>query len=347
MTIDELLADFRRRLLDAEAATAEELAGAYAEIVDRLSVQQAQLVLQIDNLRAQGVALNAEQIRQLDGYRRLLTDVEDELDDYSRLIEAAVRRNATTAVQEGLAQAQALLIAKLPPQLRPQIEAAFNRISLEAIVAAVTMLQDGSPLAQTLARFGIDGAAGIGQALLEALLRGDGPRQAAQRMVRDWGIPLTDALRIARTEMLRSHRWATLEGYRANSDVVVGWTWYAELDGKTCMSCIALHGTEFPLEEELDDHPNGRCTPLPITKTWAELGFEGLSDLENPQEGDGERWFIELPVGQQIEMMGQSKWRAWQDGRFEFRQLAAERWDADWGRMFQEAGLAELLGVTA
>jgi len=344
VTVDELLAEFRRKLADAERNAAAELEGAYARIVDRLTVQQQQLVTQVAALRAQGQALTAEQIRQLDGFQRLLADVRGELDDYAALIQESVRRNVTEAVDVGLAQARKALLAQVPEAMRPQIEAVFSRISVEAITAMVTSLQEGSPLWQTLARFGADGAAGIGDTLLETLLRGDGPREAARRMLKAWGIPLTDALRISRTELLRAHRWATLEGFRNNADVVTGWIWCAALDALTCMACIALDGTRFPLEETLDDHPNGRCTMLPVTKSWAEMGFTGMSDLEMPTEGHGEEWFRSLDAAAQREMMGDSKWAAWQAGEFQFRDLARASYDADWGRMFSEASLKQLLG---
>ena len=44
-------------------------------------------------------------------------------------------------------------------------------------------------------------------------------------------------------------------------------------DDRVCCSCLALHGTEFPLDETLDDHPNGRCAMIPVTPSWSDLGF--------------------------------------------------------------------------
>jgi len=108
-------------------------------------------------------------------------------------------------------------------------------------------------------------------ALTRGLALGLGPEVIRRLIQQMMGMVLTRALRIARTEMLRAYREAARRNYQANSDVVKGWIWHSALNERTCAACWAMHGTVHRLEERLDDHVGGRCTAVPLTKTWAEL----------------------------------------------------------------------------
>jgi len=234
---------------------------------------------------------------------------------------------------------------QLPPEA--QIMATFNRLPSEAVEALVAALQESSPLyTKTLAAFGKDAARGIGDELLTHLVKGKNPVAAARAMHKAWGTPLTRALTISRTEMLRAYRGASLASYRANAHIVKSWIWFANLDESTCMSCVALHGTEFPLTESMDDHPNGRCCPVLKTVTMKELGLEGLPETGlDISPGDGVEWFKKLPEAQQRDMMKAGKYEAWKAGKFELSQLSRATVHPDWGRMFSETPLRELVAT--
>jgi len=73
------------------------------------------------------------------------------------------------------------------------------------------------------------------------------------------------ASRIARTETIQASAQGAIIGYK---DAGVGrLEFYAALDERTCESCMALHGREFPVDESegiITVHPNCRCTWLPV-----------------------------------------------------------------------------------
>jgi SPP1 gp7 family putative phage head morphogenesis protein len=341
MTIDDVIRQFQAALLARETATAAELVNSYQRIWRLLSAEQEALFQAIDARRAKGETLSAIDIQRMEQYRVLLADTQREMDRYAVIVADQTYDDMALAAQNGYQQAMALLAAKLPPELA----ATFNAIPTAAIEALTAALQQG-PLANLLAALGAEMAAGVGDALLATLLKGLSPRQAAAQMADAWGMALTRALRIARTEMMRAHRMASLAAYNANKDVVTGWQWMATLDVNTCMSCIALDGSEHGLDEDLDDHPNGRCVPIPITKSWAELGFEGMPDTGLDMEPDrGRQWFEGLSAEQQQAMMGPGMFAAWQAGQFDFAALSKESWDEEWGRMFSEPSLKELVGA--
>ena len=125
---------------------------------------------------------------------------------------------------------------------------------------------------------------------------------------------------IARTEQLDAYRAAGKASDDAMADILDHWVWHAELGARTCASCLAMHGTEHPLEEEGPiDHHQGRCTRLPVTKTWEQLGFKGITEPDphlTPKAGDGERWLESQSETTQKRILGPKRYDAWKDGRY-------------------------------
>jgi len=230
----------------------------------------------------------------------------------------------------------------LPPDVAASMMNTWGVLPDDAVVALVGALQEGSPLAELLLRYGDDTAAQLGDVLVRGLASGIGARKVADEMRRVLGIPLSDALRISRTEIMRSFRAATLADYRANAHIVRGWIWHSALDRRTCMGCIAMHGTEHTLSEELDDHPNGRCAAVPITVSPRDIGID-LAWEQEPIE-TGESWFERQPEAVQREMMGPGKYAAWKDGKFKVSDMVTQSTDKRWGTMRHERSLKDLLG---
>lgn len=353
-TIQDLIRQYQQQLDVQNAESVARLLEAYKRAYDQLSQAQDALILEVQAMRAAGKKITAAKINKLRRYRELLQQTAQQMDHYAGIIEDEVARAAPGAVYLGAQQAEDMvrtLFSGIPEAMQAQIIGTWQRLPDEAIQALIGALQAQSPLARiTLAGFGAQAAQGIGEALVMALLSGKGPRETAARMAREWGIPLTRALTIARTEQIRAHRMAAMASYRANGHIVKGWIWHAQMDTRTCLSCIAQHGSEHPLGEDLDDHVAGRCVAVPITVSFAEMGLEGMEDYEfgrvaNP--GDGERWFSSLPEEAQRKMMGAGKYDAWRAGRFSFAKLSKAVYDDDWGRSFVETPLYELVGEGA
>ena len=51
---------------------------------------------------------------------------------------------------------------------------------------------------------------------------------------------------------------------------------------------------------------------MPLTKSWADLGFSGMP--EQPALPSGESLFTRLPADQQRQIMGDASYRAWKAG---------------------------------
>jgi len=150
-------------------------------------------------------------------------------------------------------------------------------------------------------------------------------------MLNDMAANLNRALTIARTEQLRAYRTAATEQMKA-SGVVEGWIWRSALQDRTCLACLAMDGQQFSLDEELTDHPNGRCFKQPIIK--------GLTPIAAKS---GAEWFSQQSEETQRAMMGPKRYEAWKAGAFEFIELARRSESDVWGPSVRVAGIEEIL----
>ena len=69
-----------------------------------------------------------------------------------------------------------------------------------------------------------------------------------------------------------------------------GWQWIAQLDKKTCRSCIMHHG-EKHLSGELHSHPNCRCVMAPLLSQYPDM----------TSRNSGREWFDSLDFDSQVE----------------------------------------------
>ena len=227
------------------------------------------------------------------------------------------------AVMAGRAGAIDLLVAQLPPAVRP----AFPARPLSNLVGYSA---DGRPLGQLLAELGPQAGAQVRKALVAGLARGLNPKPIARQARDALGGNMARATTIARTEVLRAYRAAALDTYRENQDVVDGWIWLAELDGRTCPVCVAMHGQRVD-EDEFATHPSCRCTLSPVTKSWADIGVPDGEDTHAPVE-TGVEWFDRQTPDVQRRVLGPGRFDAYQAGKLDLSDMVertrSERWGA-------------------
>jgi hypothetical protein len=175
---------------------------------------------------------------------------------------------------------------------------------------------------------------GVRRELIRGVAAGIGPRDVAAQMVGrgegQFNGGLTRALTISRTEMLDAHRGAAQYAQDRHASVLVGWTWLTHLTPTTCRSCIAQNGTIHDLSEPGPlDHQQGRCSRMPTTKSWADLGV----DVEEPagvELPDAETFFASLTVAEQQKILGLDGYRAWKAGRWPMSAWSTVRSTSGW-----------------
>ena len=90
---------------------------------------------------------------------------------------------------------------------------------------------------------------------------------------------------------------------------IIGYRRIAAQSPRTCPACIALDGKFYRLEEEMEEHPNGRCQLVPVTRDY------------DPTWTTAREWFEEQPEEVQRMIMGPGRLRAFQEGRITWKDI--------------------------
>lgn len=319
----------------ADGAVLERIARAYAAGYARLDPKIQTLTEQIEALQKAG-KITSTQIKKSAAYKALMAEIENELKDYTAYLRTEIADAATVSAKMGIDSEANLLIAALADSLRVEVKDVPKGSILRPNDKTLDFL--GKYLDPDGALFGkIYNTAGyyageISAGILERVDQGVNPKVIGKWIADEYGYPLTDALRQMRTVQLYSYREAQAAVQVENADVLQGVVWDAELDDVVCMSCVALHGTVYPVGTIADDHHNGRCAMIPWVK-----------GEPNPIEQSGADWFNSQPESTQKSMMGDEKWQAWKDDKFTFDKLSTTYENDVFGTMRGETSLKDLI----
>ena len=277
-----------------------------------------------------GTQLSVADVKKLKAYKRLMSNSAEALKDFSSYLGVDMRNEIDTMTAYGQRDAFEMLLLQ-DDRLRGVLNRGANPEQLQALV---NYLDPGKPLYGRLQQFSSANVDYISQIILQSVSGGYNPTTIARSIMDAFGMGLTDAMRMMRTVQIYSYRDASHLNYQNNRDVVRGWIWYSKLDSLCCLSCVSMHGTFHSVDERLNDHHNGRCVAVPVTR------------LSDPfiKEGEGKSWFEQQPEGTQKQMMGAGKYDAWKTGKFDFNALSREKENDVFGLMRSETPLKDLIG---
>lgn len=252
------------------------------------------------------------------------------LDELAAQTNGVVTNDLSQAVLDAVDGHAALIGSQMPPQTAGAT-VSFTRMSPDALAAIVERTTQQihaatKPLPADVVRV-------MKRELVRGIVVGENPNRTAARIVKQaegrFNGGLTRALTIARTETLDAHRAATKASESANKDILEEWEWHAALNARTCPSCWAKHGTRHPLDEDgPNDHQNGRCARVTITKSWRDLGFD--IDEPEPLTPDAEAVFQSLTPETQKAIMGPERLRMLQDGEISWADLSTVKHTDGW-----------------
>ena len=319
-----------RKALDRQGArTASALTRRYAQSWRAISKDLDALILRMQMAQAAGQALSPGWLAQEVRYRALLTQIEQQVTEFSQYAYATVRNANADVITAAQQNAHALIRAS-----KPGITGAFSALPVEAINTISGIVGPNSPLQIVFASLGRATSQEVADLLVSGVIRGLNPRVVARQIRAATGAPLTRCLTIARTEQLRAYREASRASYQ-RSQAVASWTWFSALDKRGCPACWAMHGTVHPLNEAMQAHPNCRCTMLPNVDGWTSPVPTGAEEFDKL-----------TPTEQQV-ILGPSKWRAYKDGAITLDDMVARHFSPVWGTSVQERSLTAAVGATA
>ena len=323
----EVVENFRKALLRQESRASAQVIRAYGSVHQRLQSDTLSLVK-----IAQSRGLNPSQVLRMQRMKDLERQFLANATKFAQQAGSIVTDSQRAAV--GLARRGALqaTTAGLPPGVTmdnmAKLGMGWNQLPVDAFQNFVGIAGDGAPLGNLLNPLGPEAIAGVREKIGEGIALGKGPRATANLVRNAAGIPLSKSLLITRTETNRAFREATRLSYQSNSQVVKGYRRHADQSDSTCIACIVLDGTLYPLNEPLNEHPNGRCAMIPEVLDYADLGL----DVERlPEPPTARTWFTQQPALTQRKILGEARFNAWQAGDIELRQLSVVKPNKVWG----------------
>lgn len=323
--------DLRRQLEDVTDQQTRDLVRAWAVAWDEVAPDLQTALQELIEAAGQNRVTRRMLLRS-SRLQQALTIVADQLETLAQ--QAGVRITGDLhGVVDRAGAAQAHIIAsQLPRDVRPEDLEGWDRVDsrqLDAIVKRST-----EQITSRRWKLSSDAERAVRRELVRGVAAGSNPRATARRMVaraeRGFNGGLSRALNIARTETLDAHRAGALLSRQQNADVLAGWSWHCELTERSCPACISMDGQVFPPGTSgPDGHQSCRCTGVPITKPWSELGFEGMQEPESVLVPARDR-FEQMPAATQREILGKGRYDAWRRGDYPPDAWAVRRSNSGW-----------------
>ena len=326
--IDDAIRRQREALARKEADALRPAMRAYdkagAELVDRID----RLTQRIDDLRAAGKPVRIGTIFALEQAQELLRIAEQRYAEMGDALAEGLGQTLPGVVRQGSGDTSALIRDQLPDGALGIDFVDINAAAVEAIVGTT----QAGPLREILDSYGAQGAQDLADTLTTGVVMGQGALVIGRRMKNAASISAYRAKMIARTETNRVYRAASQETMRRHADVLDGWQWRSA-GLRACAACLVMHGTIHPVNETMHSHPNCRCAPIPVPKSWRDLGF----DIDAPYESrlrlkPGPEIFAEASPEQQRRILGPKGYAAYQRGDLALEDFLHETDSNDWGR---------------
>lgn len=264
VSIQTLAQQHKARILKREHAARTHLTSDYHALWSSILKELKRLTDEMEKSWQEGMPLPPTWIYEQNRLSRLLVAVQGDVSEFAREAEAYVRAQLSYATTAGQEDALLLLEHELG-----SVRGVFGVPSEDALHILAQRGVADLRVRRFFQRLPQQAVDMMRKRLLAGLALGQGPREVAASLRRALGMPLNDALRLARTEMMVSYRQAALNTYRANADVVQGWEWLASPGA--CAFCEGMNGTKHDLSEGLESHPNCRCTSLPLTRSFEDI----------------------------------------------------------------------------
>lgn len=329
--LERIITEFRRQILDLDERAIRAMIELYKPI-------RVQLLAEVESLSAELAAagsLSAADALRLERAQTLLTQAEAELLRLAPHADALIGAYRQRALAFGSQHAQGLAIATAGMDgaaAVARISAQWNRLNTGAIEQIAGRLSDRAPLRGLLDALGQDTSDRIAAALREQIALGNGPREVAARLAREVDVPAARLLTIARTEGISAYRDANMVSYQANSDLLDGWIWASTQSENSCLACLSLDGTLFPISETFfPSHPNCRCSPRPSIK-----------GIDSAAPTTGTDWFYGLPEERRLAMVPPSIRADVQSGRVTLSDFVKLDRNPTWGDRYVQAGAGEV-----
>lgn len=321
----QILRTYRAQMDALDEELMRELGERWLRAENHLQSEMNALAEEMARRRAEGEEITEQMVWRSERYQQLQWQMKAESAKYNQDAAQTIEEYQRRAAQIGIDAANAAIEGSVGP-----LSAAWNRINVQAVEAMIGIAGDGGPLYLLLAKDYGSAVDGLLDALVSGIASGKGVKDIVRDMADGFGMGLDRAILIARTETQRAYRMGSTEQYR-ESGVVTGFMRLVKKEG-ACLGCLLLDGEIFDTADELDDHPNGRCTAIPIVR-----------GVDAPEWEKGMDWLKSQPESKQREIMGNQRYELWQSGT-PLEAMTHKAHDEVWGDSPQPTPIGQLVG---
>lgn len=329
-TVAEVIREGQRAIRQLEPRLTAELLDAYERVWQSVEREIRYRDALIQQAVDAGEEVSEAWLRRQAWYRQLQDSIDVEV--------ARFQQHAVS----GLVGAQSEAVAVSAATGREFVQALnlsssfAGRVNPGAMERWVSALQPNSPIRGVLAKYGARAEAALVARLTEGIGSGQGIGTMVRNLRRDIGPDVTAGRlqTIARTETMRAFRGSSRDQFTSMpAGVITGYRWTASLSTRTCVACIALHGT-ISRTYRMDQHVACRCVQTPI-----------VSDQYAPPRvfgPAGEVWFAEQPLDVQQAILPSARhWEMYREG-LPLSEIVGYRRSSKWGTSVRVKSAAEL-----
>ena len=332
LTLEEAIHRVRLGVLGRDRAMLRRMVQAYHDAWLRLQPEWDTL--------AEAMAAGRDKAWLLARLAAYQKQIEEELRKYAAWAAVENRQDILREIEASQKDLRRIIdstLVALPPGT---VASMWHQVPHDAILTAVGMTGPESPLMIALQeKMPPEVAARIGTQLRNGIALGWHPSVLQRELVKEFGSALQWSMAASRTSMMHAYFRTHQVNYMNNWHLIKGWLWYASLDDRTCLACTLMSGTFHPVTEALIDHWAGRCTPVPVTKSYRELGIP-VDGPPLPPVRNGIKWFRGLDAAAQKKMMGPGWFEKWQSGQAKLSDIVTFRKDRIYGNMIARQALS-------
>lgn len=276
--------------------------------------------------------------------RALLADLKDTMEVNGRVLDGSAETVQQTGMNAAATIQRQLALPGMTDQQLARIGIVWNKPDPEAVAQLIQYAQSDA-WTNMLDQYGTNVSDTVLNQAVRGILEGWSPLRTASNIRQlTENMPGYTANTLMRTLQLTSYRDATAASQNANIALVDQVIRIAALDDRTCLSCVALHGSVVwdsekdggtPIDR-VDDHYNGRCTC--IVQVKGRPPFDIVS---------GPDWFDSLSPERQAQQASfqesPGKYEAFKTGQVTLQDFVHQHTDDTFGDMVREASLSDAL----
>lgn len=303
----------RAALIAANNAVVIDLSKPWRQVEADLNSAIQALALEVVTMQRDGKTINQAKLLQLDRMRELLAQLTKAMRVYGDDAAPMINDHVDKTGRIGVTGSRRLIQAVGVPANR------LIDVPDSLLEQVAKQIRNNQPLSKLLERAYPIAAQGIIDQIIAGTTSGVNPRDLAQRIKRA-GLAqgLEHILLVGRDQGNRSWRESGRQSMAMNG--VKKYRRTASKQDRTCIACLALDGTIYPVDELMPLHAQDRCSLVPIVE-----GFPP------PRIQSGKDWIAALPESRQKAILGPRRFEAFKNGR-DLEDMITISDSGEWGK---------------